>query len=221
MQISRATAGRFAALLRQPDGRRAEYDQPLLESTDWVVAPTLGAIVPNWLIALPRDPALNLRAWKKQFGRAPQGILDDLCEHLGVTFSDLVWFEHGPVSPNSPIGCGTDYAHLHIIFQPSFTFEDFAQQSITLSQLWWKRATFSSAYESLPDTGSYLVAGSGDQCILTSQVESTGSQFFRQVVGLLSDRVSAWNYKRFPHADNIAKTITNFRTLESAPGCGG
>ena len=222
LQIESATAaGRFAALLREPAGERANYDRPLLERPDWVVAPTLGAIVPNWLIVVPREPALNFRAWKKQFGKAPGKVLDDLREHLGITSTEIVWFEHGPAGPGTLVGCGADYAHLHFLIRPSFTFDAFAQQAISLSELEWKTATFDTAYEVLPDAESYLVAGSGDETIFTSHVELTGSQFFRRVVSLLSDRTGAWDYKNVAHADNIAQTIINFHILESATQRGG
>ena len=217
MQIDRGTAGgRFAALLQKPASGRSLYDQPLLERPDWVVEPTLGAIVSNWLIVVPREPALNFRGWMQQFGKAPEKILTDLCEHLGITSSDIVWFEHGPANPGSLVGCGADYAHLHFLIRPSFSFEAFAEQAISFSDLQWKSTNFDVAYSVLPITGSYLVAGSGDKVIYTLHVESIGSQFFRRVISFLSDQAGAWDYKHFPYADNIVQTITNFCTLERA-----
>ena len=111
LQISRGYASRrFTALLRPPNGRQAEYNQPLLERADWVFAPTLGPIVPNWLIAVPRAVSINLRAWKSTPDKAPQAIINDLCEHLGITVSDLVWFEHGPASTRAyPVVTHTHY----------------------------------------------------------------------------------------------------------------
>ena len=207
--------GRFSELLRQPARERLPHNQPLLERVDWVIVPTIGAIVPNWLIAVPRKPIINIRDWIIQYGMSPKNIMDDLNVHIKTTYSDLIWFEHGPASFNSPVGCGTDHAHLHIIFRPDFTFAAFAEQSISSSNLTWQHTAPDSAYESLPDTGSYLIAGSGSESIFTYHVESTGSQFFRRIVSVLAGRVDAWNYKHFPHADNVTKTIENFRYLEA------
>lgn len=217
MQTEIATvSGRFAALLQEPSGGRLAHDRPLLERPEWVIAPTLGAIVPNWLIAVPREPALSFRVWKDRFGKAPQEIHRDLCRHLGMALTDIVWFEHGPGKHGSLVGCGADYAHLHFVIRPSFTFEDFARKAVSLSELAWRNSTFDNAYDALPCKASYLIAGSGDEVFFAAQVETTGSQFFRRVVGSLSGRADAWDYRQFSHADNIAETIANFHTLESA-----
>ena len=214
-QTARTIPGeRFSELLQSPTGGRAPYNQILLERSDWVIAPTVGPIVPNWLIAVPRRPALSFRDWTRRYRFSPLEIIADLCVHLRISLSDIVWFEHGPADFNSPVGCGTDYAHLHIIFQPKFIFGEFVTQSASASKLVWKRTTLEDTYKSLPDSHSYLVAGSGDLGIYTSQVESTGSQFFRRVVGALSDSKETWNYIYYPHTKNVFKTIDNFRYLE-------
>ena len=206
--------GRFSELLQPPTGTRAPHNQILLDRIDWVIAPTVGPIIPNWLIAVPRKPALSFRDWTRRYRISPIGIIDDLCAHLKITSSDIVWFEHGPAGFNSPVGCGTDYAHLHIIFQPEFVFDEFVKQSAAVSKLIWKRTTTENTYKSLPDSHSYLVAGSGRLGIYTSQVESTGSQFFRRVVGAVSDSMDSWNYRHYPHMKNVLRTIDNFRHLE-------
>ena len=212
--------GRFSALLKASTGQRAPYNQLLLERIDWIVAPTVGPIVPNWLIAVPRRPALSFRDWTRRYETSPLGIIDDLCAHLEIASSNIVWFEHGPAGFNSPVGCGTDYAHLHVIFKPEFTFDEFVGKSVSISNLSWKRTTVENIYGSLLDSHSYLVAGSGCSGIYTSRVESTGSQFFRRVVGALSGCMDSWNYKYFPYTENVSRTINNFRHLERLASTG-
>lgn len=211
---TRRNASRFAALLESPARARLDHNRPLLERPNWIVAPTLGAIVPNWLIVVPRQAALNLRSWKKQLGKSPQEILIDLSEHLGISISDLVWFEHGPSELQSAVGCGADYAHLHVILTPTFTFEVFSECTILQSNVTWKTSTFDFAYDALPNSGSYLIAGSAETAIFATHVEETGSQFFRRMVALISDQADLWDYTQFPHTNNIYQTIVNFRDLE-------
>ena len=214
-------AGRFAMLLDGEAGVRAVFDRPLLDHKDWVAAPTLGAIVPDWLIVVPRQPALNFRSWQEQRNSAPEAIIDELCAHLGLTVEEIIWFEHGPSELGSVVGCGTDYAHLHLLLRPGFTFQTFLDQAISMSELAWDRTEAESAYLSLPSEASYLVTGSGDQAAWASDVDAVGSQFFRRVVGSLSRQAERWDYKRYPHADNIGQTIETFRNLESAARRGG
>jgi ATP adenylyltransferase len=89
-------SGRFTALLHASEGDPAACDLPLYENAEWVVAPTLGAVVPDWVIVVPRDYALSFRSWQKLHGIAPDVIVDELCDHLGLTPKDVIWFEHGP-----------------------------------------------------------------------------------------------------------------------------
>ena len=211
---------RFASILDGRMGERQVYDQPLLERREWLAVPTLGAIVPNWLIVIPRAAALNIHEWQEEQDRTISELLEVLGDHLGVSSHDLIWFEHGPQRFHSSVGCGMDYAHLHVIFKPTFTFSDFVRQAVSSSKLIWKKAPADTAYESLPNFGSYLIAGSGDESVSVSQVESVGSQFLRRVVSVVSKQPHLWNYNQFPHMDNIVKTIANFRRLEALAHAG-
>lgn len=209
---------RFEALLR---GRAsAEHDCPLLARAEWLVAPTLGAIVPNWLLLIPRDPVLNFRVWAELHGRRPVGLLQDVRLHLGLRANEIIWFEHGPFSTGTLIGCGLDHAHIHILIRPCFSFEAFTKKARSLSDLEWAANENYDAYRTLAVERSYLIAGSGDATIIAQDVESTGSQFFRRVVGALADVGDAWDYRRYPHVHYVGQTIRTFRSLESVAGRG-
>src|SRR5947209_2503096 len=114
---------RFRALL---DGvGAAAHDRPLLTTPKWIVAPTLGAIIPGWLLALPRRAVLNFNQWAAAEGESPETILQQLTEHLGLAAHEVIWFEHGPLNNGTVVGCGLDHAHIHILIRPPFTFDSF------------------------------------------------------------------------------------------------
>lgn len=205
---------RFETLLRKDVISSVEYDRPLLAREDWLVAPTLGAIVPNWLLLIPRDPVLTFRAWSALRGQSPQQLLHDLRQHLGLSADEIIWFEHGPRTAGTLIGCGLDHAHIHILIRPGFSFEAFAERARSLSGLEWSKAG-DSAYQRLPIGRSYLIAGSGDAAVVALDVETAGSQFFRRVVGTLADADNAWDYRQHPHMDHIGQSIRTFKSLES------
>lgn len=205
---------RFEALLRGT--ATAMHDQLLLERPEWLVAPTLGAIVPNWLLILPRRPALSFRDWQAKGGERPEAVLRAVCMHLGLAFDEIIWFEHGPAAQGTSVGCGLDYAHLHVLVRPSFSFEAFAGLACELADLPWQHRHVDCSYSALGRQGSYCIAGSGDRSISTLHVDAIGSQFFRRVVSAVAGAGSAWDYRRFAHTRNIAITIETFRSLESA-----
>jgi hypothetical protein len=119
------------------------------------------------------------------------------------------------------VGCGTDYAHLHILLRPDFSFETFIALAISMSGLPWANSEAKRAYGFLPAESSYLVAGSAGRAAWASFVDATGSQFFRRVVASLSDHTESWDYRSHAHADNIARTIATFRKLERDARCVG
>ena len=209
---------RFASILRGSHSDQSLCDRPLFKNADWIVVPTLGAIVANWLIIVPYERALSLRDWQKQYDRSVNDIVDILSLHLGIDSTELVWFEHGPAHPLSSVGCGTDYAHLHLIFNPCFVFSEFVEKAMAFSRLNWIDIEAMTAYSALPDGDSYLIAGSGDRAVLASRVESAGSQFFRRVISDLTVKNNSWDYRHYPHTSNIKKTINNFQALAN-PAC--
>ena len=207
---------RFETLLRGDLAHEADnHDQVLLTRKDWIVAPTLGAIVPNWLLLIPRDPVLNFRDFSKLRGRSAEQLLYEVRQHLGLRNDEIIWFEHGPRIGGTFIGCGLDHAHVHILVRPSFSFTAFTDKARTISELEWVSGPSGEAHDRLACNRSYLIAGSGDTSIIAQDVETIGSQFFRRVVGLLVEAGEVWDYRRHAHADHVAETIRTFRSLSS------
>jgi hypothetical protein len=206
--------GRFATILADNPVGRDIYDQPLLITPEWAVAPTLGAIVPNWLIVIPRRPALNFRNWFAQTGRNPETVIAALLAHLSLTADHVLWFEHGPRQIGTDVGCGVDYAHLHVIIYPEFSFNTLMRQIETSAKLNWQRGTSGTAYSQLSGENSYLVLGKGECVTIAERVEEVGSQFLRRMIAALSGQAHSWNYRRYQHRQNIVATIETFRALE-------
>lgn len=219
LEISTKAAGRFAALLASDIRENAAHDRPLLEAADWVVGPTLGAVIPNWTIAVPRLAALNFREWARSSDGDPVEIVADVTRMLSVEADRIVWFEHGPRAPKTEVGCGVDYAHLHILLDPPFSFDELITQAKSMLDLEWRDEHPLSAYRSLGDDSSYLMVGSNDRVAIAEHVERIGSQFLRRAVAIVAGKDDAWNYRTAPGHENIARTMTNYRALHAAALC--
>jgi hypothetical protein len=153
--------------------------------------------------------------------KAPETVVRQVCAHLNLTPKEIIWFEHGPIDTGTKVGCGLDYAHIHILIRPPFTFEEFAATARSQSHLDWQGSTAENGYSALVEGRSYLIAGSADSVIVAQDVENVGSQFFRRVVTSLQRRTTGWDYRTHPHSENIAKTISMFKSLESAASSEG
>lgn len=128
----------------------------------------------------------------------------------------MIWFEHGPRAKGTEVGCGADYAHLHLLIRPSFSFSDFLNEAITRSGLDWQVLNSDSGYSRLGEDSSYLIAGSGDRVAFAEDVDRVGSQFFRKIVASLVGLPETWDYRVHSHAGNIRETVRDFHALRDA-----
>jgi hypothetical protein len=140
-------------------------------------------------------------------------VLTRALQKLQVKPERAIWFEHGASENGTPVGCGVDQAHLHVIVDSPFSFSDFASLAIDASDRGWQVAPAEKAYATIPTGSSYLLAGSCEKAILLQDVEGLGPQFFRRIVAHLSQRPDEWNYRQHPHLGNVKKTIQEFSQL--------
>jgi ATP adenylyltransferase len=202
--------GRFRELLCGQNPKRAAYDQVLLEMHDCVVAPTLGSIVPNWLLIVPRRHTVSFRKWQTVTCINPARLVSEILAELKVEANRAIWFEHGPCAEGSLVGCGVDHAHLHLLIDAPFSFKQFAASAAENACVEWRRASSLVAYASISPGSSYLIAGSLDEVAIAEDVASVGSQFFRRIVAQLAGKPRQWNYKSYEHLENVRRTVSAF-----------
>jgi len=200
--------GRFANILSGANGLPL-WDSVLLDLGEVVVAPTLGSIIPDWVLAIPKSRSENIAQWCGENRDAPLKIVAEIAQRFCVRRQGLIWFEHGPATRGSVTGCGVDHAHLHILLRPPFSFSSFKRVSKLMSSLHWEEGN-GNPYDRIERGASYLVAGCDGQSILARSVEAAGSQFFRRVIAHLVNRVHLWDYSKHAHHENVAMTIARY-----------
>ncbi|MBL8550446.1 MAG: HIT domain-containing protein [Hyphomonadaceae bacterium] len=204
----RPGSNRFARLLEASSAEIA--DSIILETQDFVVAPTLGSIVPGWFLIIPRKFAPTFAAWREQSGVNPLDVVEQAVRKLGRT-SNSLWFEHGSVATGASIGCGVDHAHLHLLIDAPFGFDDLVAEVSTFD-FGWQRETSVTAYERAPTDAPYLLVGDrgSGRASLATGVEAAGSQFFRRAIARLVNRPDEWDYRRYPMLENVRSTLERY-----------
>jgi ATP adenylyltransferase len=202
--------GRFATALSVSRSARHPYDEVLLELSGCAVTPTLGSILPYWLLVIPRALALNFVEWRSLTGIEPQRIVADLLAECDIEGDRAIWFEHGASARASAIGCGTDHAHLHVIIDAPFSFDEFVSTARDAARVPWKAQEAVRAHRSIQRDASYLLVASANRALVATGVEVVGSQFFRRIVANLVGRPHEWDYNLHPHIANVRKTLLAF-----------
>jgi ATP adenylyltransferase len=121
-----------------------------------------------------------------------------------------IWFEHGAAHAGSPVSCGVDHAHLHIIVDAPFSFMEFTAAVTAASTLCWRERPPHEVYQDIKAGTSYLFTANSQQSMFAEEADSVGSQFLRRVIARLVDQPTRWNYKTHPHLENIHQTIRAF-----------
>ncbi len=189
------------------------YNKILFESDNFIVIPSLGSLLPGWLLIIPRGYSLNLA----ELGKSELHELDDLalaCElKLKEKFnSEVVRFEHGPTVNQSKVGCGVDYAHLHIV-PVNFDLIEALKTGLNVHYEWVELDSFESL-SSVPQNTDYLYyRNSSKQHFVTSQ-KDIPSQLFRRVIAHELSTPETFDWKSFPRVEIVEETIKNLSQVE-------
>ncbi len=195
---------RFAwAISGSTADRHPTADRDLDVLPECVVAPSVGAIVPGWLLLIPRKPTLSMRDLPHAERRAILYRARAVAEVIRATNKNVAIFEHGPSRRGSIAGCGIDQAHIHVVALPF----DLANHTRMLypEHAWtnvcpddpWSRIT--------PNADYYLM--SGEAGLFISEPTDVLSQFFRRVIAEAVGRTDEWDYRQHPNDRNIRATI--------------
>jgi diadenosine tetraphosphate (Ap4A) HIT family hydrolase len=90
----------------------------IMAQDNFRVLPSLGQIVPGYLLLVPNHHYRALADMSSEDLIAAETLKVSLKEHLRYAYGDCLFFEHGARTPDSG-GCGINHAHLHIVPFPS------------------------------------------------------------------------------------------------------
>jgi ATP adenylyltransferase len=201
---------RFSNLLSEQNCPKPSYDRVLQRYDGCVVVPTLGSILPNWLLIVPEKPVINFREWEKGSYLSADGLVRKFLRSRGIAAPSAIWFEHGPTKVGTSVGCGVDHAHIHVLVDAPFELEDFVFAAKTESGSEFKSVPTNAIFQGTRKDESYLLIASGDHAMVAKNVDQVGSQFLRRVVAHLAGQPDAWNYRTHPWLNNVEKTLQAF-----------
>ena len=186
------------------------WDVPLLESANFRVLVSLGALVEGWVLLVPKEHFLSIGALPTSLFEELQSVKESVCERLQRIYGHVSAFEHGPGTQRRNVGCGVDHAHLHVV-PVSFDL-----------------AAAAAPY--LPEDSTWVVADlkccksaaeAGDDYIYLEQPlnsgrilcrKDLGSQIMRRAIAAQIGVPNDFNWRTNPQIETVNRTI---RALES------
>lgn len=185
------------------------WNEPLFESPNFIVVPSLGALVEGWLLLVPKKHFICMGALPDKVAVEMQEMKSFLYSVLQKFYGQVCAFEHGPSRPSGNVGCGVDHAHLHIV-PVSFDLASAVTPFLPKDVLWSEasqqecRAAFDRGEDYL-----YLEQPIGAGRIATHQ--GFGSQLFRRAIAMEVGIPDQFNWREYSQFSNLAATVNKIR----------
>jgi len=185
-----------------PDSR---CDIDLANDSRWAVVPTLGSLVPGWLLLIPRTPVLSVARLGEVERRAAFNLASELSEHLIAFGPQRLLLEHGPNREESNVGCGVDQAHLHVVVTSSDLF------GIVLCDpdVHWEEVSVRDPWHGLSKRQEYYLISNFERSYVGFAAKSQ-SQYFRRKIAQAIGKSDCWDYRSWPHYEHAQRTIQYF-----------
>jgi hypothetical protein len=185
------------------------FNETLFETKNFKVIPTLGSLIEGWLLVLPKRHFISFGAINNDH---LYNELDILLSKLSIIvereYGNYIIFEHGPVLPQTLVGCGVDYAHLHIV---PINIDLIQKSSKYLNSPSWVDVTnIRFVREYFKADIPYLLFQDSSRTVHIGTDKEIPSQVFRKVIAEHLKIVDEYDWKQFQFEGIIKNTIEKY-----------
>lgn len=208
---------RICAEMRVQAGR-LPWNEPLIETKNFVVIPSLGALVEGWVLVVPKEHEISM-------GALPLTLREEAAEIERQTRVALrnqyekpvIAFEHGPSAENHGTGCGVDHAHLHLV--PLECDLLTCVRPFVPATTEWKACDWDDLAKAHAAGLDYLYFRPEGRNGLMALSQDFGSQVFRKAIASFLRLESEFNWREYPQVETVSRTIgalTDARATQTA-----
>jgi diadenosine tetraphosphate (Ap4A) HIT family hydrolase len=184
----------------------------ILEQDGFRVLPSLGQIVPGYLLLVPKHHYRAFADMSLEELSAAEALKAHLSGQLGCTYGEYLFFEHGARASDSG-GCGITHAHLHAV---PFPYEKDPVEELTREFPFEEIANLSELKRVQPERSYlYYEAVRGKRYVLYPPF--VPSQYIRR---LLAEALGteAWDWRQCGREERLLGTLARTsRRLAVAP----
>lgn len=180
-------------------------DKVLFESPSLVAMPSIGSLVPGWMLVITKEHFLCMAELPDDQLTELQTLTSEVEAAVSQRFGECVIFEHGPGKPGESVGCGVDHAHLHVV-PTTFDLARGATELAEKTLIWQHVAGLEPARAPHQSGMPYLYLRQRHLHWLAT-ADSIESQLFRKVIAHRVGKSELWNWRDHPEPHIAANTI--------------
>jgi ATP adenylyltransferase len=189
-------------------------DTVLVETDSFVATPSVGSLVPGWVLISPKDHYLSFAKLPAHLDAELEVIREVVARLLAVRYGRVVVFEHGPATPKSAVGCTVDHAHLHLV--PTDCDLRVGASEVAHVDFDWTEVRSLSAVRALSSNGLDYIYVEEDSRGHVAFGGHFGSQLLRKVIARAHGYPNEYDWRAFPHVANARATVTEFSQMRFA-----
>jgi len=199
---------RFIFTDGQANREREIWNTVLFETENFLVVPTLGALVEGWLLIISRDHHLCTGAMPASLHMELETVVCEVSSLVDDAYGSPTIFEHGPCRAGDPIGCGIDHAHLHVV-PLAFSLVDAIRNAPDFGGMHWSSQRGDlSQLRGLHSSGkAYVYVKQPDGLTTYCTPPSLPCQSVRKVIARQLGMPNKYDYRSHPHATNVKRTV--------------
>lgn len=190
---------------------RDVWNEPLFQSDNFVVLPSLGALIEGWLLIVPRCHAISVGALDSDLRGELNLLKVRFGNQLQAVYGYATAFEHGPSTERRAVGCGVDHAHLHLV--PAAFDVVAASTQFMPEATCWEPGNFDTCKQAFEAGLDYLYV---EQPIGSGRIavnQAFESQVIRRGIASRLDRLNQYNWRDYPQMENVERTVVRFTGL--------
>jgi ATP adenylyltransferase len=201
---------RFCQQLAVSGNSRADWTV-IAETEHLVAVPSVGALVPGWLLVLPKKHHLNFAETVRGNSHI-ESELESMAVRWESLYGPLTWFEHGPKEAGSEVGCSIDHAHMHLAPLGEINLLHAAEDSP--EGIYFKEVEeLKEVGQAIDSNQSYLYIRLPNSTHWLAGSNRIPSQSLRRVIAARQGRYEEWDWKQFPRHDLLRETIRQATSL--------
>lgn len=191
------------------------WDQIIASTRKFVLAPSLGALVPGWLLVISRQHVLCAGALPAAEHAEMLELVECARTQVERAFGPATVFEHGPARPGTPAGCGVDHLHMHVV---PLGFSLRAAATAITPRLTWQQLEGTPDLAAVHRSGiDYSLVKEPDRPAVWAPTPRGVNQFLRRAIAMQLGIPEQFDYRFNNCRSHVSETLARLPSWNGQP----